>query len=129
MNEKKGLPIFLLVLKITAASVMALTLIIFMIGAFDALSESTSLPENPPSGTVQLDPVPVYIALALVLSLIPMIPCFVLSLLGFIISVFYRSSPKKKQNRIIFFLLSLFPFLYYGIVIITGVILGAVVLS
>ena len=129
MNEKKGLPIFLLVLKITAASVMLFTLIVFMIGAFDALSESASLPENPPSGTVQIDPVPLYFALALVISLYSMIPCFVLSLSGLVISIFYSASPKKKQNRITFLLLSLFPFLYYAIVIVTGILMGAVSLS
>ena len=126
MKEKKGLPIFLRILKITVITVVLLTLVIFFIGMIDAFADKNALPENPPSGTVQIDPVPLYFVLALVLSLYPMIPCLLLSLTGLIISFFYKSSPKKTKNRVTFLILSLYPFLYYAILFITGLLLGIV---
>lgn len=126
MKEKKGLSLFLLILKIFLCTVLSLSFVLFLVGLADAYMDSISLPENPPSGTVQIDPLPLYFALALILSLYPMIPCFLLAVTGLIISVFYKSSPKKKRNRVIFSLLSAFPPFYYIVIFILGLLLAII---
>ena len=46
MKEKKGLPIFLRILKITVIAVVLLTLVIFFIGMIDAFADKNALPEK-----------------------------------------------------------------------------------
>lgn len=121
MKESKALNIVLLVLKIVLISVLVGSFIFFTWTLVDAHVDSMNM-EPPADNTIQLDPLPVAFIVVLILSLVTNGSCMAVALVGLIISICYKASPKRKSNAITFtvflvlpVLLQFFYILYYNI--------------
>ena len=110
MKENKALSVTLLVLKIICAAVLILSFAYYAFLLIDAYVESVNT--VPPESGVYIEPFPVAFVLVLIFSLITSGVSFLLSLVGLLISVFYRTSEKRKKNVISFVILLIAPILF-----------------
>ena len=109
MQEKKALQTILTVLKIVIAVILIGTFTYYATLLIDAYIETVN--NVPPNEGVYIEPFPIAFALVLIFSLITNGICALLSLVGLIISIVFRTSAKRKKNIIAFVNLLVLPIL------------------
>ena len=109
MKESKFLNVLILVLKILLITVLAASFIFFTYSLISAHIDSIEMQNTPSDGTIRLDPFPITFVVVLIFSLITNGACMLFSLVGLIVSVLYKVSPKKRRNVTSFIVLLITP--------------------